>query len=126
VQDLVDAYLLAAEKPQAIGQLYIVAGRNPVLLEDVFATIAQLAKVAPLPIRIPAWPIQLAGSIVEALCRPFGIEPPLHRRRCDFFVKNRWFDTRKIQTELGFSPRHDFAHEASIIFNWYKEHGWLE
>lgn len=126
VQDLVDAYLLAAEKPQAIGQLYIVAGRSPVLLEDVFLTIAHLAKVEPLPIRIPAWPIQWAGSVVEMLCKPFGIEPPLHRRRCDFFVKNRWFDTRKIQSELGFKPRYDFATEASIIFNWYKEHGWLD
>lgn len=125
VQDLVDAYLLAAQKEEAIGQLYIVAGRRPVLLEEVFQQIAALAGVSVLPIRIPAWPIQALGSVVETLCKPFGIEPPLHRRRCDFFVKNRWFDTSKIQSELGFTPRYDFTEEAKIIFEWYKNQGWL-
>lgn len=125
VEDLVDAYLLAAVTPAARGQTYIIAGKRPVLMKEVFATIARIAGVKPLPFRVPAWPIQIAGSCVEALCRPFGIEPPLHRRRVDFFVKNRWFDTSKAQRELQFKPRHEFEEEARIVYSWYRDHGWL-
>lgn len=125
VQDLVDAYLLAATTEAARGQIYIIAGRRPVLMEEVFATIARIANVKLLPFRVPAWPIQLAGSCVEALFRPFGIEPPLHRRRVDFFVKNRAFDTSKAQRELQFKPRHEFEEEARIVYSWYRDNGWL-
>lgn len=125
VQDLVDAYLLAARTEKAQGQIYFIAGRTPVLMEDVFKTISAIANVPLLPFRVPAWPIQTAGSIVEAICRPFGIEPPLHRRRVDFFVKNRCFDTTKAQTELGFCPRHSFEEEARIVYSWYRDQGWL-
>lgn len=125
VQDLVEAYILAATTEQARGQIYFIAGRQPVLMKDVFATISNIAHVPLLPFRVPAWPIQFFGSIIELLCRPFGVEPPLHRRRADFFVKNRWFDTSKAQRELGFKPRGDFEDEAKIIYTWYRQHGWL-
>ncbi len=125
VQDLVDAYLLAAEAPRASGQIYLIAGKRPVYLREVYQSIAKLAGVSLLPFRVPAWPIQFIGSIVEILCRPLGIEPPIHRRRADFFIKNRWFDTSKAQAELGFSPRGDFDDEVRTIFSWYHQHGWL-
>ncbi|MBN8550565.1 MAG: NAD-dependent epimerase/dehydratase family protein [Deltaproteobacteria bacterium] len=125
VQDLVDAYLLAATVEAARAQVYIIAGRRPVLMKDVFSTIAGIAGVKPLPFRIPAWPIQFVGSCVETVCSPFGIEPPLHRRRADFFVKNRWFDTSKAQRELGFKPRFEFEEEARLVYSWYRENGWL-
>jgi nucleoside-diphosphate-sugar epimerase len=125
VQDLVEAYLLAATAPAAPGKIYLIAGRRPVLMQDVFKTISEIAGVKLLPYRIPAWPIQLVGSIVELFCRPFGIEPPIHRRRADFFVKNRSFDTTRAQQDLGFRPRFDFEEEAKIIFSWYRDHGWL-
>lgn len=125
VQDLVDAYLLAATTPAARGKVYIIAGRRPVLLQEVYRTISRLSGVPLLPFRVPAWPIQFAGSVVELLCRPFGIEPPLHRRRVDFFVKNRAFDTARAVRDLGFHPRHDFEEEARIVYTWYRDNGWL-
>lgn len=125
VHDLVDAYLLAAQKEPAIGQTYIIAGRHPVSMRQVYQTIARIAGVKPLPLRVPALPIQVLGSLVEAVCRPFGVEPPLHRRRCDFFIKNRAFDTTKALRDLGFCPRYDFEEEAQRIFSWYKEQAWL-
>ena len=94
-------------------------------MAEVFETIAKVAGVKPLPFRVPAAPIQLLGSITERICKPFGIEPPIFRRRVDFFVKNRCFKTDKAQEQLGFKPRYDFGEEADLLYRWYKNHGWL-
>ena len=37
--------------------------------------------------------------------RPFGIEPPLYRRRVDFFTKSRAFDISRARAELGYAPK---------------------
>lgn len=125
VHDLVESFILAAEKDEAVGQTYIIAGNDPQTLETVVQMVADVAGVKPLKMKIPAGPIQLLGSIVERICRPFGIEPPIHRRRVDFFTKSRAFDTSKAKRELGFKPRYDFETEVKQIYNWYKQHGWL-
>ncbi|MCB0346788.1 MAG: NAD-dependent epimerase/dehydratase family protein [Bdellovibrionales bacterium] len=125
VHDLVNSFILAAEKDEAIGQTYIIAGNEPHTLQEVVEAVAEAAGVKPLPIKIPAAPVQALGSLVEFVCRPFGIEPPLHRRRVDFFTKNRWFDTRKAESELGFHATHDFRTEVKKIYNWYDQQGWL-
>ena len=126
VEDLVRAFRLAAETPSANGEVFIIAGERPVRLSEVVGAIARNFGVAPLPLKVPAWPIQLAGSLVELLCRPFGIEPPLHRRRVDFFVKDRAFDTSKARSLLGFSPRFCFEDEVRAICDWYLQHGWVQ
>ena len=125
VDDLVRAFRLAAENESSRGQVYIIAGSRPVSLEYTMQTIAKFYGVALLPFKIPAWPIQFFGSIVEAICRPFGIEPPLHRRRADFFIKNRAFDCSKAKNELGFTAEQSFEQEAELIASWYKENNWV-
>jgi nucleoside-diphosphate-sugar epimerase len=126
VDDLVRAFRFAAESEKSNGQVYIIAGERPVTLKYTMQKIAENLKVKLLPFRIPVLPIQIAGSIVETICKPFGIEPPLHRRRADFFTKNRAFNTSKAASELGFKPSHTFEDEVKLVSNWYKENGWLK
>ncbi len=125
VHDLVNAFLLAAEKDEALGNIYIIAGRRDATIEELVNAVSEVAKVKPLPFKIPAKPVQIAGSICEAICKPFGIEPPLYRRRVDFFTKDRSFDTSKAVRDLGFSPKGDFKDEVKAIYSWYKENNWL-
>lgn len=125
VHDLVSSFLLAALSPQAKGEAYLIAGRRPVPLDEVYAGIARLAGVNVLPFRIPALPLQLAGSGLELLCRPLGVEPPLHRRRVDFFVKNRIFDISKARSQLGYEPAQNFEDELKNVYNWYQTSGLL-
>lgn len=125
VQDLVNGFILAAEKEQANGQTYILAGRESITLEETYKMIAKRAGVKLLPFKIPALPIQILGAIVEFACMPFGIEPPLHRRRADFFIKNRSFDISKAKRELGYKPANSLEEEVDIIYNWYQQKGWL-
>jgi len=125
IEDLVDAFLLAAQVEKALGQVYIIAGREAVTLEHVVNTVAKVAGVKPLPFKIPVGPVKMLGSLVEMLYKPFGVEPPIYRRRVDFFTKSRAFNTTKAQRELGFSPRYGFEEELERIYAWYLKEGWL-
>lgn len=121
VQDLARAFRLAYESPSSSGKAYLIAGDRPVTMQYAMQTIADIFKVQLWPINIPAWPFQVIGSLVEAICRPLGIEPPIHRRRADFFIKNRAFDTTRARTDFDFRPQKTFEEEARLIANWYLE-----
>ena len=125
VDDLVHGFVLAASHEQANGQTYILAGERPVSISDLIVEISRVAGVKPWPVKIPALPIQLLGSLTEALCKPLGVEPILHRRRVDFFTKTRSFDTTKAQKELGFRPQLTFEQEVKQNYLWYKANGWI-
>lgn len=126
VHDLVNGFILAATTEAANGQTYILAGEEAASITTLVEAVAKSAGVKKFPIKIPAWPIQILGDIVEAICIPFGIEPPIYRRRVDFFTKDRHFDTSKAQRELDYKPQQSFQQEVTNIFNWYKQEGWLE
>ena len=125
VDDLARGFRLAAESQASSGQTYILAGRRSVSMQEMFETIADVLGTTVLPIRVPAWPVQLAGSLCELCCVPLGIEPPLDRRRVDFFTKTRWFDCSKAEQELDYRARRDFAEEVREIADWYRLKGWL-
>lgn len=125
VDDLARAFRLAAESDKSNGQVYIIAGDRPVTFEYTMKSIADIYGVKLLPFHLPVLPIQIAGTIVETICRPLGIEPPLHRRRADFFIKNRAFDCSKAKNDLGFKPAQSFEDEARIVATWYNSEGWL-
>lgn len=125
IDDLCRGFILAAESERAIGEIYLFAGSTPVRLADLARRIAAEIGVSPPRIRIPAWPVQTLGTIVEKICVPFGIEPPIYRRRVDFFTKHRWFNAEKAMRELGYRPALTLDEEIRRISSWYREKGWL-
>lgn len=125
VRDLAKAFLLAMEKVDVNAQIYHIPGEKAVPLQVMVELVANHLKVAKPWIHLPIKPVQLLGSLCEAICVPFGIQPPIYRRRVDFFTKNRHFDGSKAQRELGYQPAQKFEKEVVEATDWYKEHGWL-
>jgi nucleoside-diphosphate-sugar epimerase len=125
IDDLVDAFILAMESEASTGEVFIAAGPDYVPLNTLFADIAEELDVPPPRLRVPAWPIQLLGTIVEKICIPFGVEPPIYRRRVDFFTKNRAFDISKARTVLGYDPKIDVREGIHRTAEWYREGGML-
>ena len=76
-------------------------------------------------LHLPVWPFWMAGAVCEAVCAPLGIEPPIYRRRVDFFTKSRAFDITRARTEIGYAPHVGLREGISRTLNWYREHGWL-
>lgn len=125
VRDLARAFRLAMERQHLNGKIYLIAGHPHMPLRQFAAMVARQLEVPPPRICLPVKPMQWAGSLCEALCRPFGIPPPLYRRRVDFFTKNRAFDTSLAQRELGFSPGQPMEKEIADIIADYRRRGWL-
>ncbi len=125
VTDLVRAFRFAAERDQTNGELYIVGGDHPVSLEYTMQIIADTYKTKLWPFKLPVWPFQFFGAICEMICKPFGIEPPLHRRRADFFIKNRAFNCQKAAKDLDYTPSHSVEEEVKLVAKWYINNNWL-
>jgi len=125
IDDLIDAFLLASLKEKAIGQVYIISGEGPFSLNELTRMIARKLKVPPSGLHLPAKPFQIIGSICENICKPMNIEPPIYRRRIDFFTKNRAFTSHKAEIELGFQPKVTMSEGIGETISWYKKNGYL-
>lgn len=125
IDDLVDGFLLALDRRNAAGETFIIAGPSSLSQDDLAREVARATGGSVWPFHIPAWPIQRLGDFVEAICVPLGIEPPIHRRRVDFWVKNRSFSIEKARRLLGYDPKVGTTEGIRRTAQWYREHGWL-
>ena len=125
VEDLVDGILLCGASEEAAGEAFILTGDRPYTLNKITQAIAQTLGVELSSFRIPAAPVYAAGALCELACRPFGINPPLYRRRVDFFRKTRAFSIEKARTALGFNPKIELDEGLRKTATWYKEQGLL-
>lgn len=126
INDLIRALLLAALHPDAAGEVFIAAGRDPMTTNDMVRDIAN-ALGRPVPRgRAPLWPFAAASSVLETILPPLRIQPPLHSRRLDFFRKSFVFSTAKAQRVLGFTPEIDFLTGAADAVRWYRARGYLQ
>ena len=125
VEDLVDGVLLCGTSEKAPGEAFILTGERPYTLNTIAQTIAQTQGVEISSFRIPATPVYVAGALCELVCKPLGINPPLYRRRVDFFRKHRAFSIEKAQRVLGFSPKVTIEEGLQRTADWYREAGLL-
>ena len=125
IDDLVDGFRLCGTHPKAANRTYILAGADVTTLNALVALVAEEAGVAVPTRHLPVWPFWTAGAVCEAICGPLGIEPPLFRRRVDFFTKSRAFDITRARTELGFAPRVGLREGIRRALDWYRTEGWL-
>lgn len=126
IDDLIAGLWAAAERPEAMGQVFLLAGKEPVTTNQMIAEVAA-ALERPKPwIRAPM-PVFLGlAALMELTLRPLGIQPPLHRRRLDFFRKSFELSGLRAGRLLGFAPQVGFAEGARRTAAWYHERGYLE
>jgi nucleoside-diphosphate-sugar epimerase len=126
VRDLAEAFLLAARRPEAAGQAFIVAGEERPSVNELVAAVARAQGLPePRPVHLPAAPVRRLAHACEILCRPLGISPPLYRRRVDFFLLNRQYDTAKARRLLGFRPSVTLEEGLAETVGWCRGRGLL-
>lgn len=125
IDNLIDGFLLAAEKENALGEAFIIGDENYISLNELAAKIAAALGVPPPRRRFPAGPVRLLGALCEGVFRPLGLEPPLYRRRVDFFTKARAFDISRAKSLLGYSPAVGLEEGLKLTADWYKKEGLL-
>lgn len=125
VDDLVRGLLLMTSHAAAAGQVFILPGKDIVTTNDMVAAVAAAVEQPPPSFRLPLWPFMAAAGILESTLRPLGVQPPLHRRRMDFFCKSFHLDGGKAARELDFVPQVGFVDGAQRTARWYRECGML-
>ena len=126
IDDLVEGFRLCGVHPAAANRTYILAGGEVTTLNELVALVADGAGVPAPRWHLPVWPFWTLGAACEAVCRPFGVEPPIHRRRVDFFTKSRAFDITRAREELGYAPSVWLRDGIRRTLEWYREHGWVK
>ncbi len=125
VEDLAEGIILAGESAEAAGNIYTIGGNEYLPLKQL---VAMLGKVLDRPVprhHLPLKPVYLASAVCESICRPLGIEPPLYRRRLDFFTKDRAFDISRAKKDLQYEPRVPLEEGLARTAEWYKKQGWI-
>ena len=125
IDDLVEGFRLCGELPAAANRTYILAGGEVTTLNELVKLVAEVAGVDPPRVHFPVWPVWTAAALCEAVCVPLGIEPPLYRRRVDFYTKSRAFDISRARQELGYAPQVGLRDGIARTLAWGREHGWI-
>ncbi len=121
VEDLVEGFRLAGESDKANNEIFTIGGNGYLTLNELVEKIAKILNKPISKIKIPVFPVWVAGALCEFVCKPFGISPPIFRRRIDFFVKDRAFDITKARTILNYNPKVTLEEGLSRTAIWYKE-----
>ncbi|MCO6430478.1 MAG: NAD-dependent epimerase/dehydratase family protein [Deltaproteobacteria bacterium] len=125
VRDLVAAFGRAMELNHLNAEVYTIGGKRALPLNEAVEIICEQLGVRRPWLHLPVKPVQLLGTICEAICTPLRINPPIYRRRVDFFTKDRHFDCSKARQQLGFQPSKDLEEEIADIIDWYYAYGML-
>jgi nucleoside-diphosphate-sugar epimerase len=125
IDDLVAGLLLAAQHPAAVGKLFLLAGKEAVTTDEMVDTIAAQLQVKTPRFRAPLLPFSVAATLMETILRPIGIQPPLHRRRLDFFRKSFKLSSKRAQDTIGFDPQISFVEGARRTTEYYRQMGYV-
>ena len=107
VEDVVQAALLASEKPEAAGQTYIITDRHKYSTQQMYEWICEsLGKKVPVwsvPIVVLKIMALLGDTIGQARGRRFLFDTDALNK----LTGSSCFSSEKIQRELGYCPKWD-------------------
>lgn len=125
IDDLVEGFLLAGRSPNALGEVFTIAGRRYTTLNELVALIARVLGKPRPKLRIPFAPVYLASVLCERVCNLVGVSPPLYPRRVEFFSKDRAFDISKARRLLSYEPAVELEDGLERTATWYRNEGLL-
>ena len=125
IDDMVSAFLLCAERPEAVGRSYNIAGERPVTIRELATAIAHaLGKELPKG-SIPLWLANLASDIFAITPGMKGDQAPLTRSRVKFLTNSRVYNICRAKIELGYSPQVELEEGLRRTTAWYYKHHFL-
>ena len=125
IDDMTAAFLLCAEKPQAIGNSYNIAGSHAVTIRELSTAIAHALNKELPGASIPLWFANFASDMFSITPGLKGERAPLTRSRVQFLTNSRVYNTDKATTELGFIPQVDLEEGMQRTAKWYYVHQYL-
>lgn len=126
VDDVVAAFFKACEVETGIDDGLIVAGPRACTLRDLLDEVKLATGSRRYGVRLPLAPMLGLAAAVEDVCAALGVDPPIYRRRMDFFHSDSEFDTSKARQVLGWEPKVDLRDGIRRTLEDYRASGVLE
>lgn len=125
VSDVVDAFILASKKMDALGEIFIIAGPRPYTMNEFLQTMAKIMNVKPPKIHLPKLPLYIIGKLIFYPFEKKGIVVPFTHKSVMFLTNDRYYSTKKAEKILGFRPKIELEEGLRKTIRWYKENGFL-
>lgn len=106
VDDVVQAAILAAEKPEAEGQIYIVTDGQAYSTRQIYDWIRSVLGKSSLNAAIPMGLLNVLAKSGDGIGQVLGRRFPFDSDALDKLTGSAWYSSAKIQRELGFNPKH--------------------
>lgn len=123
IDDLVEGFILAATRQEAVGEVFTIAGEKYTTLNELVQYVADAVGVKRREIHIPLRPVMWAAVVCDRVFRSIGMRPPLYPRRVEFFVLDRAFSIEKAQRLLGYKPNVSLQEGLRRTAEWYRSEG---
>jgi nucleoside-diphosphate-sugar epimerase len=107
VDDVVSAFFQACDRREAVGEALIVAGPSVCTLKELIEQARLATGAKRYGFRLPLKPMLMASGVVEDLSRVLQVDPPIYRRRMDFFWSDSAFDISRAKRVLDWTPTVD-------------------
>jgi nucleoside-diphosphate-sugar epimerase len=125
VDDLCAGLVLCAERDEAKGETFILGDEQAISLKETVAVVAAGLGVPRPKITLPYFVLYIPSALCEFACKPFGIAPPLYRRRAAWFASTRAFDISKAKERLGYQPKVRPQDGLKQMVQSFREAGWI-
>jgi nucleoside-diphosphate-sugar epimerase len=125
VDDVVSGFFRACERDAALGQSFILAGPRACTLRELVDEVRAATGSKRYGIRLPLKPMLGVAAVVEDVSRVLGVDPPIYRRRMDFFWSDSEFDTTRARRGLDWAPRVELPEGVRRTLEDYRRSGAL-
>jgi nucleoside-diphosphate-sugar epimerase len=123
VDDVVSAFFKACERDEALGEGLILAGPRACTLRELLDKVTAATGSSRYGIRLPLAPMLALAAVVEDISTALAIDPPIYRRRMDFFHSDSEFDTSRARRVLGWEPKVDLKEGIRRTLEDYRSRG---
>ena len=123
IDNLIDAFEVAAASNKENGEVYLIGDEHYSTLNNLVTKIGEALDVNLKLYHVPFWPLWTIAFACEMIYKPFEIDPPLFRRRVDWFRQNRAFSIDKAKQELGYKPLVGLEEGLKRTGEWYQSEG---
>jgi nucleoside-diphosphate-sugar epimerase len=125
VEDVVDALLLLAERPEAVGEAFFVS-REETGMETLEDEIARALGKRTRNLHVPELAFRALAEVADRVSQATGHHLPLNRKLAQQVLVPAWTcSTKKAEERLGFRAKVPVPESVARSARWYRENGWI-
>lgn len=121
VENAVDALLLAASHPTAVGQIYLVADARPYSTREIYNAMREGLGKSRRRWSVPQWAFRALAAVGDGVGALLGRRAGFDSEAYDKLLGSAWYSTEKIARELGYRPPRDLRGAMPEMVADYRE-----